>query len=1158
MLSMTIAGSAVTFDEDKFELIRKVNERWELKCTLLDYAGTLILNYQERIVATDSVLGVIFSGFLIDDKQSKQSIGVVDPTIEHQIDTIDARILADNRTTSRSYITPVFTGKIILDFWHDALAAEGINAYAAMRYENNNATFSQGTLIGTAASPDTTVGTTTTNGYLELSLAGSTVTITENTTAEFATGTLTNMTATGNALVPTTVNALKMQSTLSFAYGVEFAQAQQTGSGTASGTATGTVSGTATGQAGGFVNSYTPSGNITISSGSPGESASFSGNNTPIDMTGANQLSVSAPFSAPVSAGFSTPVNTTVSQTYQPKTKSKVTVDSTHHAVVTVDVAVADNRVDAEIWTGSFTVASNDTLNYDIWIASTSPSQEGGVDLFFSDGTVLTEYLGSLDNNTDVGIWDQNGLSVSPIQDLSDAAKDTWYTRQINLGPLSGKTITAVSVFNAANVAGNFDLYIKNCYLGSQSGSPFFGTSATAPAVNPPVLSSIGAYVTAATLVTVAPVYVPTASSRVSGAYSIDACKLIESSVITWIATNPVVGPGVIPGSQGAATVACSESIFVSYDGTTWLPCSNGAVLPGLPPGANVSGGSLYLMEMFSGGQDPTAIPSLKQVTITLTSAVKATTTDVVSEFGTSTAWNTGTELGTAPNSNGDLALGSTSYSWSNLNNMTWAPGNNSASNPTQSTSSGAYVISTASTGAFASAWSATRFNFISACQNFTANADFTLTGGSSATQNEIGFTYRQTYWGSPNNCFAYYVRIMQNPGGTAGGTSVSLGYGINNPPSSNVGGGPSTAAFKLITQVAETISNGTTYHVKLVVEQNRHTIYWNNGTTPIIDVLDNTYTAAGNIGVRTYLVSGSSATVKIANFTVTNTFAGLWTSPAISLSSLGTVQNTQISWSEINSTGSTQSTAMVMASLNGGTSWLQCTNGAVSSTAIIPGLPVGTNVSGKSLTIQIILSATAQLTAPIITGLCIHVCGGFPGASGTRTTAPAGNDMSITRTSGSTFGNAFDGQPWAKVGTATAATGSGVATLTNTTGNVFELLGTTTLGDCEDTDLVQLSASTISAGLVLRYVDSSHYYYLALSTTALSIVKNIGAGDITIASTPGTYSTGTGYRMRFRAVGIAPTVLEGKVWPVNTLEPGVNLGILSATNPQWGVVGSD
>lgn len=1151
--TLTIGGTNFIPIEDTFDLTTTLDERQRFKCDVIDYTGTYHFVKGEQVTYTDPLLGVMFNGYINTDKEVIQY-----PTslILHSIDCIGQQYIADKRTFTGTYTTTEAAGELVLDQAYGVLLQEGLTQNFAHQLYNTNAGFNTGILTNTA-------GYTTPNyDDLELLKAGSDVSINEVTTANFSTGTLVNMSASSNALIPSTVHALKFQSFLTFAYGVQFAQSQQSGTasgnatGTVSGNATGTVSGTATGSTSGTVNSsggYTPAGSVNISGGNPGESASFTGSFATLNVSGNySDFNVNVPFSTFATLPFSTSASLGYSSTvsvnpvYLPTTTGKVKISDNYYVSVTADVTVSDNRIDALIWSGSLTIGTHDTLNYDIWIASTSPSEAAGIELYFSDGTALTEYLGTIGSNTDVGVWDQNGVSVDPIQDLSDYAKDCWYTRNFDLSILVGKTILGVSIFNSGNTAGTYDVYIKNCYLGSASGSPFFGTSQTTPNVNPPTIASLGAYNTANAYTTVVQPYVPANSYRISPAYSIDAAKIVKGSFISWTTTNPLNGPTYITGSPGSAKNSSAATFYVSYDATTWLQCTNNAPIPGLPAGMNVSGMNIYFMESFEPGEDPSAIPTYIAVTADVYSAPNTTTSTITASYGTTAQWNTGTEDGVAPNSNGDLVLNKTSYTWSTLNNMTFTAGNTTSSNPVPSVSGGKYIITSPSMGSFPhAAWSDTRFNFVAAALNFTLEADFNLNSHGVNQQNEIGFLYRQTYWGNPNNSFGYYIRIMQQNG-------VTFGYGINNPPPA------SGAGYSVIYTSTQTVSDNTTYHMKVVVTDNRHTVYWNNGTNPIIDILDNTYTAPGNFGVRTYATGTSSgSTNSITNFTVTNTFAGFWISPSINLNSLGTVGNTQVAWSETNNCNDLQQTALVFASLDGGSTYQQCTNAGVDSTKYIPGLAPGTSVVGKSLLIQIILSATGFLEAPIIKGLYVSVCKAYGTVSGNRSTIPLGNDLMI-RANQSGWGTAFDGQTWSKVGVATDSISSNEALLSNTTGDVHEVLGSRTFNDEDGTVRFSLSNNSIHGGMELRYTNSSNYYRLDCSTSSISIIKNVGGGNTTLATTSLSLSTGTFYRMRFRVINQGPVLLYGKIWLDGTLEPGVVNGIFSSTNPMWTIQGSD
>ena len=165
-----------------------------------------------------------------------------------------------------------------------------------------------------------------------------------------------------------------------------------------------------------------------------------------------------------------------------------------------------------------------------------------------------------------------------------------------------------------------------------------------------------------------------------------------------------------------------------------------------------------------------------------------------------------------------------------------------------------------------------------------------------------------------------------------------------------------------------------------------------------------------------------------------------------------------------------------------------------------------------------------------------------------------------MTRGNQSGWGTAQDTQAWAKTGTGTDAISSNTATIANTTGNVYEVLGSRTATDQEAVVQVQLSASAMQDGIVLRYTNNSNYYKLALSTTSLSIIKNVGSGETTLATAAGTYSVGTWFYLRFRVTGQGPVNLYGKAWlgDGTTVEPGVSNGVMSSTAPMWTVQATD
>lgn len=623
-----------------------------------------------------------------------------------------------------------------------------------------------------------------------------------------------------------------------------------------------------------------------------------------------------------------------------------------------------------QVWSGSMTVGTNDTFNYDLWLSSTSPAFVAGVSLFFNDGTKLTPNHGTLDSNNTVGLFDQNGVSVDALQDLSNYAKDTWYTRNIALTGLNGKTISQVAIYLAGSSSGTYTTFVKNCYLSSQSGSPFFGTTATATQLNPPIVGTTGGYIASAITTSVVSVYNPLVSYRVSPSHSISSVGLVQNSTITWTASLPTSGtapavypPGTSSPSSSSGGTSPAMVLLVSYDNATWLQCQNSQALPGLPPGANVSGLSLYLREQFAAGSDPSAIPALLEVQITINSAANTTVSDIVTTYGTSAEWNTGTQILTNPNSAGNLTIGGSANplirDWNDnlITNQSFLAGANNGG--TEAATGGAYTMSPYNQ---AGTWCQSRFDFAGIFQNGTIECDLKV----SASGAQCGIQYRQTGWGNANNNGAYYAYIIQ-------GTGVSFGYGANN--FSNTSG-----TFTNVVAIGQTINTNTSYHLKVVVNGNRHTIYFNNSSTSIIDVLDNTYPSAGQVGFRCYSGTGTF-TATIDNFSMITTTAGTWTSPSTSLTSLGTCGYSQVCWTDLDSRGQVETTTTVLASIDGGTTWMPCANGAE-----IPQLPRGTSTSGASLQFQMLLySSTPPISTPIIMGLYARVCGNYGTVSGTR-----------------------------------------------------------------------------------------------------------------------------------------------------------------------------
>lgn len=755
------------------------------------------------------------------------------------------------------------------------------------------------------------------------------------------------------------------------------------------------------------------------------------------------------------------------------------------------------NELDTIFYLQNFTIGTNDVFNYDIWISSSSPEFKAGINFTCSDGTNLTDINGTLDSNNNVGLVDTNGVSVDLLSDLSSYAKDCWYTRSIALGSsFNGKTVLFAFVYLTGSTSGTSTVFVKNCYFSSNTGSPLLSTTMTATPVVPLTADlATGGYVGSTLTTAVVPVYNPTSSYRVSPAHSISGVGLIQSSSITWTASLPTTGaliPTYPPGTTGNSTTSSSGTspamvMLASYDGNTWLECQNGQALPGLCPGANVSGLSLYLREQFAAGDDPSAIPALLQTQITINSAAAQTTSDIVTTYGTSTQWNTGTQILTGPNANGNLTLGSSSNplirDWNNnqITNQTFLAGWNNAGN--EAATGGAYTMTP---GSNAGTWCQSRFDFAGYFVNGTIECDVKI----SSSAGQCGIEYRQAGWGNGNNNGAYYVYIQGNGGGNTAG--VYHGYGGNSF-------GNTAGTFYNTASSTQTINTGTYYHLKIVVSGNRHTIYFNHGSTAVIDVLDSQYPNAGQIGFRCYSNTGTF-TASIDNFSLITTTAGTWTSPSTSLTSLGTCGYNQVCWTDLDSRGQPETTTTVLASVDGGTTWMPCTNGAE-----IPQLPRGTSTSGKSLVFQMILSSTTpQISTPVIYGLYARVCGPYGTVSGTRISpalslTPVGYvaasncayHANIPTSTSVTVATSQDAATWTTVGNNGA--GASLGYWTNQPSATQDLFATNTSANYTNTSKSGGSASTAT------YDIANSRITLAGGSSGLYLNNAINCADVDV-----------------------------------------------------------
>jgi hypothetical protein len=136
-------------------------------------------------------------------------------------------------------------------------------------------------------------------------------------------------------------------------------------------------------------------------------------------------------------------------------------------------------------------------------------------------------------------------------------------------------------------------------------------------------------------------------------------------------------------------------------------------------------------------------------------------------------------------------------------------------------------------------------------------------------------------------------------------------------------------------------------------------------------------------------------------------------------------------------------------------------------------------------------------------------------------------------------FGTATDNQTYTQIGTGTTALIGDEAQITNTTGDMLMLLGSKTFDSENASVRFQLTSTSMSAGIELRYVDANNFYRLVVTSSSLSIISMIAGVQTTLVSTTLLLSLNTYYWMRFLVTALnIPGSLFGRVWVDGATEP--------------------
>ncbi len=775
-----------------------------------------------------------------------------------------------------------------------------------------------------------------------------------------------------------------------------------------------------------------------------------------------------------------------------------------------------------KIWAGSHLVAANDRFLYDVFILPSSPTGQMGVDVIFTDGTTWR------DGATTV---DVQYVAQHPKNDVGPMGVGQWYRRSFDWSGYAGKTIQSIQVVSEGDSVGVYTAYFKNFYI--QVGTLYF---------TPNTVQQIGNNGYSSSVVTTVPTYDLTSAFRTSVSRSISAAQILQSSNVTWTATEP------------------AGTLFVlkySIDGgNIYQTCTKNAPLPNLPAGSTIAGNSLIFSEQFiydpavtgSSRPGPEVAPVLTALQVSIQPSYAATKTDIVYEVYTNANWALGTFTRTTNNGGTDLSLKQFIRNWDDGNtaNQSLFTANAASSADRQF-----FHINVAAAAAAIS-----RMDFAGTIADGTIETDILVDNVGA----RIGIAYRTTFWSNTDLTCAYFVEVTLN--------SLKLFRGTN----SSVGG-----ATQIGATVALGVTSGNWHRLKVTFVGSSHNIYLDD--VLLLSATDGTFTAAGQCGLRISNGTGSPYVAFFDNFGVISSgtnLSGTWVSDNQSIASVGTYATSVVSWRDVSSDIGNTDTVLVETSINGGSSYQTATNGGP-----IPNLTAGQSLAGLSVKVRITLTTTTASTAPSMDYLSIRVVSQLsasgnrisPAALSLANVGPLGGSVvswnSVPLPTGCTLSVdvRVDAGAWVDITaspngaipgltaqapvvldmfavnssanyTNTFMAGGAVGTATFDTANSRLILSGGT-NQVEEYNGVSFSDGYVEcdmdwaniAGPVLRMVDANHCYFLKISDDqgtnpqTIQLFKNNGGAAQIGATIPISFVRGTYHRIHFEIVGTTITI---------------------------------
>lgn len=211
LLGVYVSGVSVPALQAGLTFDQRLDDRASGSFAVFDETGTdyPLQERQQVEIVDNSHASILYRGFVASIAEQAFAPRQASTELLRTVTLEDLRALAEKRLCDRDYINWT-AGNIAADLVRQRLAGEQITANFAMRYDQDTASFGQGTLTGTTAA----------NGYLELAKAGSDITSIETTTADFSAGTFDHVYATDNSLQLWTGRAIKMTGTASKSVGI--------------------------------------------------------------------------------------------------------------------------------------------------------------------------------------------------------------------------------------------------------------------------------------------------------------------------------------------------------------------------------------------------------------------------------------------------------------------------------------------------------------------------------------------------------------------------------------------------------------------------------------------------------------------------------------------------------------------------------------------------------------------------------------------------------------------------------------------------------------------------------------------------------------------------------------------------------------------------